>query len=278
MKELVVAYRRVPAEQQQEYHRLWLELQDQAQRAGLHAWRYRSTDVPDEFVEFVEASSANEDPAGWELEAIRQTLDELSPASGSRWEEAPAPGAEAAQDDRSTLLSLLQARSLKRGEFVLASGQRSDYYIDARPTTMSAMGQRLIGRLGLREIDRQGWKGTAVGGLTLGADPVAYAIAHTSALRGRPINAFTVRKKAKEHGTSRRIEGNLAEGSDVVVVEDVMTSGASSLEAVEAVAGAGANVLGVLTVVDRESGGAEKLAGAGYPLTSLFTARQLLER
>ena len=115
-----------------------------------------------------------------------------------------------------------------------------------------------------------------MGGLTLGADPVAYAIAHASATAGRSIDAFTVRKQAKTHGTGRRIEGNFSAGTDVVVVEDVMTSGGSALEAIEAVHDAGAHVLGVLTVVDRLAGGSDRLEAAGFACASLFTAGRLL--
>src|SRR5690606_8782741 len=118
--------------------------------------------------------------------------------------------------------------SVRTGDFVLASGRRSDFYVDARRTTMSGEGQMRIGRLGLEAIDNAGWKPDAVGGLTLGADPVAYAIAHAAALAGRNLDAFTVRKQPKEHGTGRRIEGGFREGMDVVVVEDVVTTGESA--------------------------------------------------
>ena len=115
--------------------------------------------------------------------------------------------------EREELRDLLLARSIRRGDFVLASGARSNYYIDARPTTMSGQGQRLIGRLGLAAIDAAGWRPSVIGGLTLGADPVAYAIAHAAALAGRELDGFTVRKEAKEHGTGRRIEGGFYEGA-----------------------------------------------------------------
>lgn len=277
MRDLVVAYRLVPAERMEDYDHSWLKLQDLATRAGLRAWRFRSVDVGDEFVEFLEGSGASDKGTVHQLESLRQKLDAVAPAASDRhWEEAPVPDP-SWPDERATLLSLLRSRSLKRGQFVLASGKRSDYYIDARPTTMSASGQKLIGRLGLSRIEEQGWSVSAVGGLTLGADPVAYAIAHASALQGRSIDAFTVRKQVKEHGTARRIEGNLTAGGDVVIVEDVMTSGGSALDAAVAAEEAGARVLGVLAVVDRESGGREKLAQAGYALFSLFSAWELLE-
>ena len=179
-------------------------------------------------------------------------------------------------DERQTLRELLRARSLRTGEFVLASGASSSYYIDARLTTMSGSGQLLIGRRALAEIDERGWAPDAVGGLTLGADPVAYAIAHAAAAAGRTIDAFTVRKEVKEHGTGRLIEGNLRAGSRVLIAEDVITSGESALRAVRAVEDAGARVIGVLSVVDREEGGRARIETAGHPVVALFTASELL--
>ena len=179
-------------------------------------------------------------------------------------------------DERHTLRELLRARSVRKGDFVLASGAKSSYYIDARLTTMSGSGQMLIGRRALAEIDARGWSPDAVGGLTLGADPVAYAIAHAAAAAGRTIDAFTVRKQAKEHGTGRLIEGNLREGSRVLVVEDVVTSGDSALRAVAAVQEAGARIIGVLAVVDREEGGRARIEAAGHEVVALFTASELL--
>ncbi|HEX6939242.1 MAG TPA: orotate phosphoribosyltransferase [Longimicrobiales bacterium] len=179
-------------------------------------------------------------------------------------------------NDRDELRALLRERSVRRGDFVLASGARSSYYIDGRRTTMSGRGQLLIGRLGLATLDREGWRPAAVGGLTLGADPVAYAIAHAAALEGRTLDAFTVRKEPKAHGTGRRIEGSFTPGIDVVVVEDVVTTGESALRAIAAVEAEGGRVLGVLAVVDREEGGRERLAEAGHSLAALFTASELL--
>lgn len=179
-------------------------------------------------------------------------------------------------EDRVRLRHLLRERSLRRGEFVLASGKHSNYYIDARLTTMSGEGQMMIGRVALIELHAHGWLPTHVGGLTLGADPVAYAIAHTAAMSGRPIDAFTVRKEAKDHGTGRLIEGADLEGMQVVVVEDVITTGDSARRAIKAVTDAGATVLGVLAVVDRSEGGRESLEGEGHAVIALATAQQLL--
>jgi orotate phosphoribosyltransferase len=173
------------------------------------------------------------------------------------------------------LEDLLLSRSVRYGDFLLASGQRSSYYIDCRLTTMSAEGMVLIGQEGLRAIRDAGWKASAVGGLTLGADPVAYAIAAASLGAGPALDAFTVRKEAKQHGTQRLIEGNFVPGAMVVVVEDVITSGSSALRAIDAVTGEGGSVAGVLAVVDREQGGRERLEQAGFPVRSLTTATTL---
>jgi orotate phosphoribosyltransferase len=177
--------------------------------------------------------------------------------------------------DRTALERLLMSRSVRHGDFVLASGKRSTYYIDARLTTMSAEGQALVGRLGLAAIRHAGWTPAAVGGLTMGADPVAYAIARASADDPPAIDAFSVRKAAKEHGTGRRIEGNFATDSPVVVVEDVITSGASALHAIEAVLAAGGTVAGVLAVVDREEGGKAMIEAGGYRVVALTTTSRL---
>ena len=157
--------------------------------------------------------------------------------------------------DQAALEQLLRERSVRFGDFLLASGQRSSYYIDCRLTTMSAQGMVLIGRLGLRAIRAAGWAPDAIGGLTMGADPVAYAVAAASAGHLPVIDAFSVRKEAKAHGTGRAIEGNFREGAKVVVVEDVITSGGSAEKAISAVREAGGIVLGVLAVVDRLQGG-----------------------
>lgn len=177
--------------------------------------------------------------------------------------------------DARTLADLLQRRSIRHGDFVLASGARSSYYIDCRPSTMSSEGQALIGRMGLAAIRAAGWSPRAVGGLTMGADPVAYAVARASADRGPAIDAFSVRKQAKDHGTGKRVEGNFGAGDAVVVIEDVITSGGSALQAIDAIVAEGGTILGVLAVVDREQGGRAKIEAAGHPVTTLITATQL---
>lgn len=158
---------------------------------------------------------------------------------------------------------------------MLASGRRSSFYVDARLTTMSAEGLVLIGRLGLAAIREAGWAAGAIGGLTMGADPVAYAVAAASLASPPVVEAFSVRKEAKGHGTGRTIEGNFQKGSAVVVAEDVITSGISALKAIEAIVNEGGRVLGVLAVVDREEGGRAALEVAGHKVVALTTATRL---
>jgi orotate phosphoribosyltransferase len=178
-------------------------------------------------------------------------------------------------EGRERLRTLLLERSVRRGDFVLASGRRSSYYIDCRLTTMSAEGQRVIGSLGWRALGEAGWRPRAVGGLTMGADPVAYAIAAASFGSELVVNAFSVRKEAKTHGTAKVIEGCFARGDDVVVVEDVITTGGSALRAIAAVEAAGGRVLGVLAVVDREEDGRAALERDGRQVVALVGAGEL---
>jgi orotate phosphoribosyltransferase len=167
------------------------------------------------------------------------------------------------------LLDLLVTHSVRHGDFVLSSGRRSDQYVDARMTTMHPIGLSLIGPLGLEAMAGAGWTADSVGGLTLGADPVAYAIAYASVQAGRPVRAFTVRKEAKAHGTGKRIEGPFVAGDNVVVIEDVITTGGSAMNAVAAVRAQSGNVLGVLAVVDRGEGGREAIEADGIPVRVL---------
>jgi len=176
---------------------------------------------------------------------------------------------------RNTLRDLLLARSVQRGDFVLASGRRSSFYIDARRTTMSGDGLAVVGGLGLDRMAVRGWTPRAVGGLTLGADPVAYALALTARRRGQLLDAFTVRKQPKDHGTGKRIEGCFTSGFPVVVVEDVLTTGSSARDAISAVESEGGHVLGVMAVVDRQEGGREAIERAGYPVEAFLTVSDL---
>jgi orotate phosphoribosyltransferase len=143
---------------------------------------------------------------------------------------------------------------------------------------MTPDGQRLIGRLGLALIRDAGWKCDAVGGLTLGADPIAYAICHASADSPSPVRSFTVRKEPKAHGTGKQVEGPVASGDHVVVVEDVITTGGSASRAIEALRRDGIVPVAVLALVDREEGGREHLETFGLPVRALATASEIVAR
>ncbi len=143
---------------------------------------------------------------------------------------------------------------------------------------MSPDGLALIGPLALALLRDTGWRVHAVGGLTLGADPISYAISYASAETATPLRAFTVRKEAKAHGTGRLIEGPFQAGDRVAIIEDVITTGGSALRAVEAVRGAGGIVAGVLALVDREEGGRDALVGAGLPVVALARASDIVAR
>jgi orotate phosphoribosyltransferase len=141
---------------------------------------------------------------------------------------------------------------------------------------MSPQGLALIGPLGLEALRAEGWDVDAVGGLTLGADPIAYAISYASAATSNPVRAFTVRKEAKTHGTGKLIEGPFQPGDGVAVIEDVITTGGSALRAVDAVVAAGGTVRGVLALVDREEGGREAIEARGIEVLSLVRAGEIV--
>jgi len=178
--------------------------------------------------------------------------------------------------DKQALITLLAERSARRGSFTLSSGKQSSLYIDARLTTMSPEGLSLIGPLGLQALHGARWSVSAVGGLTLGADPIAYAISYASAKTPSPIRAFTVRKEAKAHGTGKLIEGPFERQDHVAIVEDVITTGGSAARAAEAVRAAGGVVEGVLALVDRQEGGREFLEEMGLAVVSLVSAEEIL--
>jgi orotate phosphoribosyltransferase len=178
--------------------------------------------------------------------------------------------------DNERLIKLLVERSAKRGRFTLASGKESKYYIDARLTTMSPEGLSLIGPLGLSQLREADWNVDSIGGLTLGADPISYAISFASAGSSRPLRAFTVRKEAKSHGTGKTIEGPFRNGDRVAIIEDVITTGGSALRAIEAVQSENGTVVGVLALVDREEGGRQAIEAAGVPVRSLVGASQII--
>jgi orotate phosphoribosyltransferase len=179
---------------------------------------------------------------------------------------------------RDELLELLATRSFRLGEFTLSSGGKSDYYIDCRTTTLNAYGAELTGRVFLELIQQQGWQPQAVGGLTLGADPIVVANSVISSQAGAPIHGFLVRKAEKAHGMGRRVEGFQEKGARVVIVDDVCTTGGSTIQAIEAAREFGFNIAGVACLVERlEAGGrpAVEKAAAPAPFISVFTSNDV---
>ncbi len=175
------------------------------------------------------------------------------------------------------LREILRQRSLRIGDFTLSSGKKSSYYLDCRMTTLDPNGALLIGRIILDRIRTHNIQADAIGGLTLGADPIATAVAVVSAMEGRPLPAFIVRKEAKGHGTQRAIEGwDGKPGSRVIVVDDACTTGGSILKAADQVEEAGYLVSAAFCIVDREEGGTE-LITKRYPFYALFTAKELMK-
>jgi orotate phosphoribosyltransferase len=176
-------------------------------------------------------------------------------------------------DERKQLVGLIRREALEFGDFVLASGARSNYYIDCRNVTLSAEGAALIGKgiLDLLSAERF----DAVGGMTMGADPVLSAVLTIAGLRGIPLRGFIVRKEAKGHGTGKLVEGPLRPGDRAVVVEDVSTTGGSALKAVDAVQAAGAEVVRVVSVLDRLAGARQSFEARGVRFDSLATIRDL---
>lgn len=179
------------------------------------------------------------------------------------------------ENNRQKLKQIIRKLSILKGDFTLSSGKKSDYYIDARLTTLDAEGVDLIATIFLEEISGDA-RIRKVGGPTLGADPIIGALLALSWEREVPYSGFIVRKQAKGHGTGKLIEGNVREGDHVAIVEDVITSGGSVLKAVKAVEDAGATVIKVLCVVDREEGAKEKFIESGYEFFSIFSISQLL--
>jgi len=178
------------------------------------------------------------------------------------------------RSSRQDLLRLLAHKSFRLGEFKLSSGGTSDYYIDCRTTTLDAKGSRLTGEVFSDEIRERGWKPQAIGGLTMGADPIVVAVSVVSG----ELNGFLVRKAEKQHGTGQRIEGFREKGARVVIVDDVCTSGASTVQAIEAAREFGFQVVGAMCLVEREEAkgrpSVEK-AAAPAPFVAVFTARDV---
>jgi orotate phosphoribosyltransferase len=175
---------------------------------------------------------------------------------------------------RQDLLRLLAYKSFRLGEFKLSSGGTSDYYIDCRTTTLDAKGARLTGEVFFDEIRQRGWRAQAIGGLTMGADPIVVAVSVVSG----ELHGFLVRKAEKQHGTGQRIEGFREKGARVVIVDDVCTTGASTVQAIEAAREFGFEIVGVMCLVEREEAkgrpSVEK-AATPAPFVSIFTARDV---
>jgi orotate phosphoribosyltransferase len=175
---------------------------------------------------------------------------------------------------RQELLEKLARKSFRLGEFKLSSGGTSDYYIDCRTTTLDARGARLVGQVFLDEMRGQGWHADAIGGLTMGADPIVVAVAVMSGT----LHGFLVRKAEKQHGTGRRIEGFCEKGARVVIVDDVCTTGASTAEAIHAARDFGFEVVGVMCLVERQDAHGRptvEKAAAPAPFIAIFTAQDV---
>ncbi len=180
------------------------------------------------------------------------------------------------------LIDLILSRSFKftkKPIFKLASGKKSNFYFNCKPTTLNPEGMFLIGNLLYGLIKREKtWNVKAIGGLTLGADPVAAAVAYTSHIKGEPLEAFVVRKEPKKHGTMLWIEGNVKKGDRVLIVEDVLTTGNSTKEAIKRARQAGLKVMGVIVLIDRQEGGKKTIEAMGVPfIKALLTKEEVFK-
>ena len=174
--------------------------------------------------------------------------------------------------DKKLLQSLIMEKSLKFGDFTLASGKKATYYLDCRQITLDSVGAKLIGE-GILELLQRGSIPQAVGGMSIGADPITAAVITVAAYQNIPLKGFMVRKQSKGHGTNQFVEGPIVTGDHVVIVEDVVTTGGSSLDAIEKVEALGVTVDGVIAIIDRLEGGREMFESKGYALRSLFTVK-----
>lgn len=173
------------------------------------------------------------------------------------------------------LLDLVASRALKRGTFTLASGAQASFYLDAKQVVLDAHGSMLVGRAILHRLESLGPLPVAVGGMSIGADPVTSAVVTMAGVAGLPLKGFLVRKEPKGHGLKRYVEGPVEPGQRVVIVEDVITTGGSSLLAIDRAIEFGLVVERLVAVIDRLAGGREALAARGIPLESLVTIRDL---
>jgi len=180
---------------------------------------------------------------------------------------------------KNRLIELIIGKAFKYSEepvFKLVSGRMSNYYFNCKAVTLYPEGMYLIGNLifdMIKDLDVKG-----IGGLTLGADPIAYAVAYTSYLKGKPVEAFVVRKTPKSHGTMQWIEGNIKKGDKVVIVDDVITTGKSTIEAITRAKEAGLKIVKVIALIDRQEGGREAVEILGHKLESIITRDEVMER
>lgn len=181
-------------------------------------------------------------------------------------------------EERTELMAIIRELSYEEREVTLASGRKSNFYFDGKQTTLHAQGGLLVGKAFWQEVMQFPEPIHGVGGLTLGADPIATATSIAAALDGKSVHAFIIRKEPKGHGTGQWLEGrkNLPPGSRVVIVEDVTTTGGSSMKAVERAQEEGLEVVGIVTLVDREEGARENIEGAGQKLRAVFTRTQVI--
>lgn len=181
---------------------------------------------------------------------------------------------------RDELKAILQRKSIRTGDFTLASGKKSDFYVDCRVSTMDCRGAILVGEVGFAAVAEKvaglGEKPVAIGGMTMGADPISLAIAMESSRQGQPLQMFSVRKEAKKYGTGKRVEGNFAPGDTVILVEDTATTGGSTLKAMDAIEAEGGKIAFVLILVDREEGAKEVIEERGVEVVSVFGKQELI--
>lgn len=181
---------------------------------------------------------------------------------------------------RDELKSILQSKSIRTGDFTLASGKKSNFYVDCRVSTMDCRGAILVGEVGYEaiadKIAQLAEKPVAIGGMTMGADPISLAIAMESSRQGSPLQMFSVRKEAKKYGTGKRVEGNFQSGDSIILVEDTATTGGSTLKAMDAIEAEGGKVAFVLILVDRQEGAKEIIEERGVKVLSIYGKEELI--
>lgn len=179
-------------------------------------------------------------------------------------------------DARAVLLGRIQRYACRRGSFRLASGRESDFFVDCKRVVLTAEGHRLVGEVLCDAIEASGWPAvTAVAGVALGGCPLASAVSLTSALRGHPLDALYVRPQPKDHGTAARVEGTVPRGASVILLEDVLTTGGSSLAGIAALGTEGYPVVGVIALVDRSEGAMDTLGAAGVRVQAMYNREDL---